>query len=152
MRLIVFLLTALVLGTETPAQNPRIQTYTGTAAQVRTAQLEEGSMDSIVQFLINAAATDFHDHGPSGPLRFRDVRIGHVLTGDAENSYRLCDQFVQTQVGAKSQWTPFVTIKTSGYEQYIGSQAASFCQDSSFVWDTVDDLTSSLQSRFDSLR
>jgi hypothetical protein len=47
---------------------------------------------------------------------------------------------------------PFVTIKTSGYEQYIGAQAAGFCQDSSVTRDQLGDLSSSLQSRLDSLR
>jgi hypothetical protein len=47
---------------------------------------------------------------------------------------------------------PFATIKTSGYEQWIGAQAVGFCQRSSVIWDKAGDLSSSLQSRLDSLR
>jgi hypothetical protein len=55
--------------------------------------------------------------------------------------------------GAMREWTPFVTIKTSGYEQYIGAQAeASYCQRSSVIWDKESDLSTVLQSRLDSLR
>jgi hypothetical protein len=107
---------------------------------------------AVVQFLLTAAATDFHAHRPPDPVRFRDVRIGHVMTPGGEQQYVLCGEFLPAHEGGKAEWTPFATIKTSGYEQWIGAQAATFCQGSSVVWDTVDDLSSSLQSRLDSLR
>lgn len=106
---------------------------------------------TVVQFLLTAAASDFHTHRPPDPVRFRDVRIGHVMTPSGEEQYMLCGQFLPAQTAGKAEWTPFATIKTSGYEQWIGAQAASFCQDSSVIWDK-DDLSSSLQSRLDSLR
>ena len=64
----------------------------------------------------------------------------------------LCGEFLPAQEGGKAEWTPFATIKTSGYEQWIGAQAARSCQGSSVIWDKVGDLSSSLQSRLDSLR
>jgi len=106
----------------------------------------------VVQFLLTAAANDFHTHRTLDPVRFRDVRVGHVTSPTGEEHYRLCGQFLPAQQGGKAQWTPFATIKTSGYEQYIGAQAAGFCQDSSVIWDKEADLSSSLQSRLDSLR
>jgi len=59
-------------------------------------------------------------------------------------------QFLPTQPKDKSDWVPFVTIKTSGYEQYLGNQAAGFCERLSVVWEGGD-LSLLLQSRFDSL-
>jgi hypothetical protein len=108
--------------------------------------------DSVVQFLLTAAATDFRAHRPPDPLRFRDVRLGHVITSRGERQYMLCGEFLPAQDGSKAQWTPFATIKTSGYEQWIGRQATPFCQDSSVIWDQGSDLSASLQSRLDSLR
>lgn len=67
----------------------------------------------VVEFLLTSAATDLHTHGQSGPLRFRDVRIGHV-----DDHYMLCGQFQR----GTGEWIPFVTIKTSGYEQWIGAR------------------------------
>ena len=65
----------------------------------------------------------------------------------------LCGQFLPAQEAGTPEWTPFVTIKTSGYEQYIGAQAeASYCQRSSVIWDKESDLSTVLQSRLDSLR
>ena len=107
---------------------------------------------AVVQFLLTAAANDFHTHRPPDPVRFRDVRVGHVMSPTGEEQYRLCGQFLPAQQGGKAEWTPFATIKTSGYEQYIGAQAAGFCQDSSVICDKEGDLSSSLQSRLDSLR
>jgi len=105
-----------------------------------------------VQFLITAAATDFHTHGPTGALRFRDVRLGQVMNSKGEKQYLLCGQFVSAGNGSKAEWVPFATIKTSGYEQWIGGQAVSYCQGASVIWDKEADLSFELQKRLDSLR
>lgn len=112
----------------------------------------KASIDPVVQFLLTAAATDFHTHRQSDPVRFRDVRIGHVMTPSGAEQYMLCGEFLPEQEGGKAEWMPFATIKTSGYEQWNGAQAAGFCQHSSVIWDKEGDLSSSLQSRLDSLR
>ena len=134
--------TAPVQRGESPAVSP-----TQVPAPVQTA-----STDSVVEFLITSAATDFHTHRPPDPVGFRDVRMGHMITPAGEKQYMLCGQFLPAQGEDKAKWTPFATIKTSGYEQFIGNQAASFCQGKSVVWDKADDLSSALQNRFDSLR
>jgi hypothetical protein len=78
------------------------------------------------------------------------------MTPGGAEQYMLCGQFLPSQQGGKqvgkAEWTPFATIKTSGYEQWIGTQSEQFCQRSSIKWDSVGDLSSSLQSRLDSLR
>ena len=109
------------------------------------------SMNSAVEFLLTSAAADFHTHRPPAPVRFRDVRSGYLMTPDGTRQYRLCGEFSPAQEGGKTEWTPFVTIKTSGYEQWVGAQALSFCSRSSMTWD-VADLSSALQSRLDALR
>jgi hypothetical protein len=152
MRYLALLFAILLLAADTLTLTTQHETKAVSRTQVLALELENARLDSVVQFLVTAAATDFHAHGPSGPLRFRKVRIGHVMTSSAEKQYRLCGQFMRTQQGATSEWTPFATIKTSGYEQWIGLQAAAFCQDSLIIWDKVGDLASSLQSRFDRLR
>jgi hypothetical protein len=74
------------------------------------------------------------------------------MTPSGEEQYMLCGQFLPAQEGGNAEWTPFATIKTSGYEQWIGTQAADYCQRSAVIWDKEGDLSPSLQSRFDSLR
>ena len=121
------------------------------AASIRFAHASGGSKavdPAVVEFLLTSAAQDFHDHGPS-PLRFRKVRVGHALNPAGEAQYRLCGQF-QTTHEAKAEWVPFATLKTSGYEQWIGS--TTYCEGSSIVWDKEGDLSSSLQKKLDALR
>jgi hypothetical protein len=109
-------------------------------------------MKPIVEFLISSAATDFLTHRPPDPSRFRDVRLGHVITASGEKQYLLCGQFLAAQEGGTSEWTSFATIKTSPYEQWIGAQADAWCQRSSVRWEKAGDLSSALQSRLDSIR
>jgi len=116
------------------------------------AARSKASTGSVVEFLLTSAATDFHNHRPPDPVRFRDVRIGHVVSSSGKEQYRMCGQFLPAAEGGKAEWTSFATIKTSGYEQWLGASAADYCKGSSFVWDTEGDLSSALQSRLDSLR
>jgi hypothetical protein len=152
MRYLAVLFATLVLAACSTAPITRSESQAVSSTQVPAPERQKTSIDSVVQFLLTAAATDFHTHRPPDPVRFRDVRIGHVMTPSGEEQYMLCGQFLPAPEAGKAQWTPFVTIKTSGYEQWIGGQAAGFCQDSSVIWDKVSDLSSSLQSRLDSLR
>jgi hypothetical protein len=140
MRSLMALLTTFVLVACSIAPAARDQSYPPNA-----------SMNPAVEFLLTSAATDFHTHRPPHPVRFRDVRSGYVMTPDGTRQYRLCGEFLSPQEGGKTEWTPFVTIKTSGFEQYLGAQAVSFCNRSSMTWEKGD-LSASLQSRLDSLR
>jgi hypothetical protein len=103
-----------------------------------------------IEFLLTSAASDFRMHPPL-PARFRDVRGGYAIAPDGTRQYRLCGEFLPTEESRRAEWIPFATIKTSGYEQWLGAQAASLCKRSAVIWET-EDLSSSLQTRFDSAR
>ena len=152
MRHVVALFAALILTACSTAPVTRTASQAVGPAQGVTPALPEASLDPVMQFLLTAAAADFHSHRPPDPVRFRDVRLGHVVTPGGDAQYMLCGQFLPAQEGSRAEWTPFATIKTSGYEHWIGAQAAGFCQRPSVIWDKEDDLASSLQSRSDSLR
>jgi hypothetical protein len=152
MRYLAILFATLVFAACSPAPVTRSESHAVSPTQVLAPELKKASIDSVVQFLLTAAATDFHTNRPPYLVRFRGLRIGHVMTSSGEEQYMLCGQFLPAQEGGKAEWTPFATIKTSGYEQWIGAQAAGFCQGSSVIWDKVGDLSSSLQSRLDSLQ
>ena len=145
-------LFALGLAACSTAPATRKQPQAASPTQAPAPEPQEASIDSVVQFLLTAAANDFHTHRPPDPVRFREVRLGHAVTPGGQERYMLCGQFLPAQEGDKAEWTPFATIKTAGYEQWIGSQAVGFCQGPSVKWDQVGDLSSWLQSRLDSLR
>lgn len=111
---------------------------------------QNASLDPAVELLLTSAATDFHTHRAMYPARFRNVRSGYFVTADGTRQYRLCGEFLPAQEGGRAEWTRFATIMTDPYEQWLGGQAAPFC-DSSVTWHEGD-LSSLLQSRLDSLR
>ena len=140
MRSIVASLLTLVLVACGTAPNTRVQ-----------SQLEKEPMSPAVEFLLTSSATDFRTHRPPHPVRFRDVHSGYVMTPDGTRQYMLCGEFLPAQESGNPEWIPFVTIKTSGYEQWLGAQASNFCKGSTIAWEKGD-WSSPLQSRLDSLR
>lgn len=152
MRYLPILITTVVLAACSTAPVTRTASRPVSSSQVPAQELEKAAVDSVIQFLLTAAATDFHRHRPPDPVRFREVRLGHWITPGGEKQYLLCGEFLPAQEGGKAEWMPFATIKTDPYEQWLGAQAAGVCQNPLVTWDTVSDLSSSLQSRLDSQR
>jgi hypothetical protein len=124
----------------------------GSPDNISLAETQNASLDSIVHFLIDASAKDFHDHQPPTPVSFRNVKVQNLIGPNAENHYMICGQFLALDKQNKDEWTYFTTIKTSGYEQWIGNQSLSFCQDSKAISYKINDLSSELKNRFDSLQ
>jgi hypothetical protein len=125
---------------------------TSSGTRTGTSPDAAASMESVQQFLITTAASDFHEHGPSHVMRFRDVHLRYLVTSTGERTYILCGQFLADNQEPSAGPTPFVTIKTDPYEQWIGGNATSYCADSMPVTDGADELSSSLQQAFDALR
>jgi hypothetical protein len=118
---------------------------------VATSEPQNASQDP-VEFLLASAVADFHKYGPAGPLRFRNVRVGQLTNPKGESRHLLCGEYQIAKEGPDAEWTAFATIKTSGYEQWNGSQADGFCKAAAVRWNNQGDLSSSLQSTFDSMK
>lgn len=88
----------------------------------------ESIPDSVVQFLIISASDDFLTHQPPTAIDFRNVKIGYLLSQENEKIFLLCGEFLSQE---NKEWTEFTTIKTSGYEQYLGK--TQYCQDATMV-------------------
>ena len=100
--------------------------------------------DSVVEYLLASAASDFHTHGPR-PSRFREVRLGYVVNAEGARQYMLCGEFLPSpESGKPAEWVPFATIKTSGYEQWIGGHM--LCQAEAATWEDGD-RSAALQRR-----
>ncbi len=115
----------------------------------QTTSEKESIPDSVVQFLITSAATDFHTHQPPTPTDFRNVEIGYLLSTSNGKQYVLCGEYLSE----KNEWETFATIKTSGYEQYLGgNKPISYCQDAIKVLTNESTLSTELKSKLDELR
>lgn len=138
MRSLVALLITLVFAACSAAPAARDQPHPANAAVAPE-----------IESLLTSAATDFHTHRAMYPARLRNVRGGYYVTEQGTRQYRLCGEFLPAQGGTAAQWTPFVTIQTDPYEQWIGGQATPYC-DSTVRWNDGD-LSALLQSRLDAL-
>ena len=152
MRSLAALCAACLLAGCGPDRAPRSQPQGASPAPANAAPAQQASTDPAVQFLLAASAKDFHAHQRPYPARFRDVRVGHWAAADGTTLYLLRGQFLPEQGRGEAEWTTFVTIKTSAYEQWIGAAAEEYCRQSSIVWGDREDLSSALQSQLDSLR
>ncbi len=119
----------------------------------KTKLLNETVPDSIVQFLITSAATDFHTHQPPTPIDFRNVEIGYLLSSTKEKQYLLCGEFLPKEKAEKNEWETFATIKTSGYEHYLGgNKPLSYCQDAIKILTSENTFTTELKNKLDKLQ
>lgn len=115
-------------------------------------ETQNTSLDSIVLFLLDMSAKDFHDNQPPIPVNFRNVQVKNLIGSNMEDHYMICGQFLIQDKQNKDEWTSFATIKTDPYEQWIGSNALTYCQDSKAVSYKIDDLSTALKNRIDSLQ
>jgi hypothetical protein len=88
-----------------------------------------------------SAANDFRNHPPPTPVNFRNVKIGYIKSSNNEKIFTRCGEFLSQE---NKEWVAFATIKTSGYEQYIGK--THYCQDATMVL-TDDSLSVELKNK-----
>ena len=110
-----------------------------------TAEMNESVPDSTVQFLITSASDDFSKQRQLTPIDFRQVKVGYALSSANEKVYVLCGEFLAQE--EKENWLPFATVKTSGYEQYLGNQARAFCEKATIVSTGNVDLSLELKNK-----
>ncbi len=114
----------------------------------------DASKAAKMEFLLASAAADFQLHPPGGArLRFQNVRLGYMGTSAGTPRYMLCGTFSSDESRLSAETTPFVTVDSpggpNGYQQLLGEN--SMCADPAATFDSTSDLSSALQSRFDSI-
>jgi hypothetical protein len=101
--------------------------------------------DAVIQFLIYSAARDFKDHHPPTAIDIRNVKAGFIPSGK-DTMYLICGEFLSKE---ENNWIQFVTIKTSGYEQYIGDNM--YCQKATFEKTDNGKLSDGIKQKLDAL-
>jgi hypothetical protein len=115
------------------------------SAQPKASPNQSVAATAPTEFLLTASAEDFYKSS-LGSVRVRNVRLGYLPTPAGETQYLICGEFKSGAEGMKNDWVPFTTIKTSGYEQMLGSIAESLCQRSAITWSPGSDLAAALQT------
>jgi hypothetical protein len=147
----ILIFTIFLTSCNSKSEN-KIHSSKGISDSISLAETQNASLDSIVYFLLDASAKDFHDNQPPTPVSFRNVKVKNLIGPNTENHYMICGQFLAQDKQNKDEWTSFTTIKTDPYEQWIGSNALTYCQNSKEITYTKIDLSIALKSRYDSLQ
>lgn len=128
---------------ETKAQKPSI-----TIDSTISSESKGKDLDNIVNSIIEICADDFNKNQQPAPIDFKNVKLKYIKKSNGEELYILCGQFVTND----KQEIPFATIKNSDYEQWIGKNSLTYCEDSQEIPYTNKDLTSLLKLQFDLLK
>ena len=144
LRYIVLLCAILLTASSSTYIIKRSSSYPTISGESLAPPIQQTSIDSILQYLLTSTVNDFHTQRPSDSICFRDVHFGHNKVTSGNNLYMLCGKFHSFN-GGKPEWIPFVTIKTSGYELYLGE--TTYCQ--KFIQDNKIDFSKVLQDKFD---
>lgn len=97
-----------------------------------------------IEFLLGSSARDFKGSGSGRPTAIRSARVGYFAES-GKGVYLLCGSF-KSGTGSQAKWTPFATIKTSDYEQWLGGSAKYYCEQRSIKWYSGDH-SSALEQR-----
>lgn len=93
----IMLMLSAILLISCKTSNPPAQTTQTSNTEFKTelvkSESSEMQIDSIVQFLINASASDFHKTRPNSSINFRDVKLAYTVTPNNEKMYLLCGEF-----------------------------------------------------------
>ncbi|MDR6936469.1 hypothetical protein [Luteibacter sp. 3190] len=92
---------------------------TGTAAAM------EQTPDA--EYLLTSAASDFRAHQPPTAIDFRRVHLASIEGSDGTPQPMLCGEFLASEGSGAPSWQPFVTVRTTKYEQWLGAQASALC-------------------------
>ncbi len=149
---ILSLITLIVFCLSCNSSNSNENSKTVSSDSIRSDVTQPDSLDNIVGTLLDVSAQDFYDQQPPVPVSFREVKIKYLTRPNKERTYLICGQFLDKDNQNKQEWTFFATIKTDPYEQWIGSNAQTYCQDSKEIMFTKIDLSIALKSRVDSLQ
>ena len=102
----------------------------------------------VQEFLLASSAGDFAAHEQTRLAKVRNVHLRYAENGD-EKMYMLCGQFQPASPADEPVWIDFATVKTEGYEVWLGAQATALCNNASGALQDTEDLSAELQARLE---
>lgn len=144
-------LSLLLLSCSNPSSETKTtappQPAPATTDSIPTMEIPAPKLDSIVASVISLSANDFYKNQKPAPVDFKDVKLKYIKKTNGEELYILCGQFITSD----QQATDFATVKNSDYEQWIGTSASTYCQNSAIIKYTKEDLAIALKNKFNAL-
>jgi|WetSurMetagenome_2_1015567.scaffolds.fasta_scaffold09320_4 hypothetical protein len=113
---------------------------------------QNDTLDAVVKSIIAISANDFYKNQQPLPVTFRNVQIKYSIKPNKEVLYILCGEFTTQDKQKNDEWTHFTTIKNSDYEQWIGPNGLTYCENSKEITYKKTDLSAELKTQLNSLQ
>jgi hypothetical protein len=113
---------------------------------------QNDTIDAVVKSIIDISANDFYKNQQPLPDAFRNVQIKYSIKPNKEILYILCGEFTTKDEQNKDEWIHFTTIKNSDYEQWIGPNGLTYCENSTEITYSKNDLSVELLNRLNSIQ
>lgn len=143
-RAVTLVFLAFMISCNTPAREEKSKNNTSNKSTKR--EHIQSIPEAVTRFLIDSAAGDFNEHQPPTAIDIRNVKAGYISSG-RETTYLICGEFLSRE---EKDWVQFVTIKTAGYEQYIGDNM--YCQEATFEKPGNDRLSGEIKRKLNSIK
>lgn len=116
-----------------------------------STEIQSDSIDIIVKSIIKISADDFYKNQQPLPVAFRNVQIRFSIKPNKEVLYILCGEFSTQDKQNQDEWIHFTTIKNIEYEQWIGPNGLTYCENSKEIPYSKTNLSVALLNQLNSL-
>lgn len=146
--IVVLLLTVFFVSCKSGTENKQNNSSQDSSANIP----KNDTIEVVVKLLIDFSANDFYKNQQPLPTAFKNVQIKYSIKTKNEILYILCGQFTTQDKQNSDEWTHFTTIITDPYEQWIGSNALTYCDNSKEIPFTKANLSTELKNKLNSLQ
>jgi hypothetical protein len=143
----VLFLTLLFVACHTTSDKKQTNLPQVNSESIPASVTPKDTIDAIVNSIIEISANDFYKNQQPLPDAFRNVQIKYSIKPNKEILYILCGEFTTKDEQTKGEWTHFTTIKNSDYEQWIGPNGLTYCENSKEIIYSKTDLSVELLNR-----
>lgn len=149
---VIAFLTVYFISCNSSANETQIKSNNVSIDSIPSIIAENDSLDIIVKSIIDIAANDFYKNQQPLPTNFRNVQIKYSIKLNNEILYYLCGQFATQGHPKNDEWTHFTTIKNSDYEQWIGPNGLTYCENSKEIPYSKTNLSTDIENKLLSLK
>jgi hypothetical protein len=143
----MFFLTLLFVACNSNSDKKQTNSPQVNSESIPSSVTQNDTIDAVVKSIIEISANDFYKNQQPLPDAFRNVQIKYSIKPNKEILYILCGEFTTQDKQNKVEWTHFTTIKNSDYEQWIGPNGLTYCENSKEITYSKTDLSVELLNR-----
>lgn len=151
-QLCIMILTVFSIACNLGSDKTQAKSFDTSIGSIPSVIAQNDSLDVVVNSIIDIAANDFYKNQQPLPTKFRNVQIKYSIKPDKEILYFLCGQFATQDNPKNDEWTHFTTIKNSAYEQWIGPNGLTYCENSNEIPYSKTNLSTDIEKKLLSLK